>query len=255
MRQLLKRVLPRRLADVLRLIRYPDFELVAGPLTYNQDWLATAQKSTGFLYEEPFATAYRVGQQTGSWGTTEPRWRGYINCWAANHVKHLPGDFVECGVNRGGSALMVMRYLNFTTLAKRFYLLDTFSGFVDEYLMAEEKKLGRVARATEDCFAVVQETFRDFPNVCLIRGAVPDTLPQVDTNEICYLHLDMNSAIPELATAEFFWDRLVRGAVILSDDYGWTLHVAQKQALDEFAARRNVQILALPTGQGLIFKS
>ena len=34
----------------------------------------------------------------------------------------------------------------------------------------------------------------------------------------------MNCAAPELAAAEFFWDRLTTGAVVVLDDYGWDRH-------------------------------
>ena len=41
------------------------------------------------------------------------------------------GDFVECGVDRGGYSLTVVRYLDFGKLAEAFYLLDTYEGLVD----------------------------------------------------------------------------------------------------------------------------
>ena len=57
------------------------------------------------------------------------------------------------------------------------------------------------------------------------------------------------------AAAEFFWPRLVSGAVIILDDYGYSDdYVRQKRAFDTFARTKNVQVLLLPTGQGLIFK-
>jgi hypothetical protein len=48
---------------------------------------------------------------------------------------------------------------------------------------------------------------------------------------------------------------MVSGGVIVLDDYGWGgYHMEQKLGFDQFAARRDVDILSLPTGQGLIFK-
>ena len=79
-------------------------------------------------------------------------------------------------------------------------------------------------------------------------------LPQVDAEKIAFLSLDMNTRDPEIAAAECFWDRLVSGAAIVLDDYGWRKHVEQKRAFDEFARKRGVQVLSLPTGQGLILK-
>jgi hypothetical protein len=36
-----------------------------------------------------------------------------VACWAAPDAKSIPGDFVECGVNRGGMARAVMECVNF----------------------------------------------------------------------------------------------------------------------------------------------
>ncbi len=83
---------------------------------------------------------------------------------------------------------------------------------------------------------------------------IPDTLPQVKAEKVCYLLIDMNCAAPEIAAAEYFWDKLVSGAAIILDDYGWDGHIVQKQAMDEFARRKGVSVLQLPTAQGLILK-
>jgi len=64
----------------------------------------------------------------------------------------------------------------------------------------------------------------------------------------------MNCVIPEIAAAEYFWDKLVPGAAIVLDDYGWIGCEEQKYAFNEFAKRKGVPILCLPTGQGLIIK-
>jgi len=90
--------------------------------------------------------------------------------------------------------------------------------------------------------------------VRIIRGVIPQTLPQVDSERLAYLSIDLNCAAPEIAAAEFFWDRLVPGAVMLLDDYGFRRFAPQKRAFDDFARRKGVPILSLPTGQGMIIK-
>ena len=181
-------------------------------------------------------------------------WRAYVVCWAANKAKSLEGDFVECGVNKGRLSRAIMNYVNFKNLKKKFYLLDTFCGLSEKYISEQEKKHGITPGGYEECYESVKETFKDFNNVEIIRGTVPDTLPYVKAEKVCFLSLDMNCATPEIAAAEFFWDKLVSGAVIVLDDYGWSDHIVQKHAFDHFASRKGVQVLSLPTGQGLIFK-
>ena len=120
-------------------------------------------------------------------------------------------------------------------------------------LTAEELRRRRPA-SFEDSYETVRKTFRAFENVTIVRGVVPDTLEQVKSERIAYLSLDMNAAAPEVAAAEYFWPRMVSGAVMVLDDYGWPYHEVQKRELDAFAARRGVKVLPMPTGQGLIFK-
>jgi hypothetical protein len=225
---------------------------VAGPLTYNQDGLATVH-NCDFVRDARFAKAYAKGKSTGSWGSVDLQWRAFVACWAADKARHLEGDFVECGVNRGGLARTVIDYVDFPTLGKKFYLLDTFCGLVQQYVSEAEKQRGIEAGGYEECYDAVKETFAGF-NVEIIRGTVPDTLPQVKAEKVSYLSIDMNCALPEIAAADFFWNKLVSGAVMVLDDYGWTAHYEQKLAFDRFAVDKAVQVLSLPTGQGLIIK-
>jgi O-methyltransferase len=230
------------------------FSYYADPstITYQDDGLIAVYKDTTFLADPRFQAAYEAGRATGSWGEIEPRWRAYVVCWAAERATSLEGDFVECGVNRGGNAKTVMHYLNFQAVPKRFYLLDTFSGFPESQRAAAAScDLDRYV----NCYADVVQTFRAYPNAVIVRGAIPGTLSQIRTDKVAFLSIDMNCAEPEIAAAEFFWDRLVPGAAIVLDDYAcgpW--YIRQKQAFDAFAQARDVRVLPLPTGQGLIFK-
>ncbi len=228
--------------------------LIYGKATYNQDGLVTAHNAD-FMTEPRFAAAYRAGKATGSWAG-DLHWRAYIICWAAEYALKLDGDYVECGVNRGGYALAAMHYTDFKDQSRQFYLLDTFKGLDERYVSDEERQHGIVAATWgyEDCYDDVVQTFAPYPNVRIVQGTVPETLPQVDSDTICFLSIDMNNRDPEIAAADYFWDKLVSGGIIVLDDYGWRKHIAQKQAFDTFAQRRGISVLSLPTGQGLIFK-
>ena len=76
----------------------------------------------------------------------------------------------------------------------------------------------------------------------------------MSAKRVAYLHLDMNSAPPETAALAYFWDRLVAGAPVLLDDYAYHGYVSQKAAMDSFAREKGINILSLPTGQGLSVK-
>jgi O-methyltransferase len=224
------------------------------PITYNTDGIATANNAD-FIKEPRFARAYEAAKATKPWEGFTLQWRTYIVCWFADLVKNLDGDFVECGVNTGAYSRAVIEYIDFKKLNKTFHLLDTFEGLVSSLVSEEEKAAGidKYFNSYKDVYAQVQETFKDF-NVHIIKGMVPDTLEQCKAEKICYLSIDMNCVAPEIAAAEFFWNNIVKGGVIILDDYGFPMHIHQKTAFDKFAAEKKVSILSLPTGQGIIFK-
>jgi hypothetical protein len=251
----LKKAALRANAGLLNLMPGVPWQLIPGPLTYNQDGLATVI-NCDFLNDARFQEAYRLGEQTGSWKDAKIHWRIHVLCWAADKASRLEGDFVECGVNRGGFSRAVMHFVDFPRLGKTFYLLDTFRGLEDRLVSDAERKRGiGIGKwfQYEECYEEVCRTFEGLP-VVIIRGVIPDTLPQVKAAKVCYLSIDMNCVAPEIAAAEYFWDKLVPGAVIVLDDYGWEAHYEQKVAFDRFAAQQGVMVLALPTGQGLILK-
>jgi O-methyltransferase len=244
--------------NVQKVLRYLQTRVPVTVIpTYAGDSLVSWHNAE-FLSDPTFIRAYEAAVVRNSWDlNNDIRWRIHVLLWAAQRAAQMEGDFVECGVNRGGFSRAVIEYLDFEKLDKSFYLMDTFEGLVEKYISPEERAMG-ISRdhfsGYTDCFADVQEAFRPFPNVKLIRGPIPDTLPQSPPKKICYLSIDMNTVIPEIAAAEYFWDKLVSGAVIILDDYGHYLHINQKHAFDNFAIKHAVQVLMLPTGQGLIFK-
>lgn len=221
--------------------------------TYHEDGLAT-EHNCDFLQEPRFQQAYTLGRATGSWRGRELRWRVHVACWAAAHAAHLPGDFVECGVYRGGLARAIIDYTHFQSLEKRFYLFDTYEGIPEKAISEEERRLGRRPDEYKPCYEAVLETFAPFPNVAVVRGVVPEVLHTVPIERVAFLSLDMNVYQPEVAAAEFFWPKMSSGGIILLDDYGFRAYTPQKQAMDAFAKRHGVEILSLPTGQGLLLK-
>ena len=156
-----------------------------------------------------------------------------------------------------------MTRLDWDKLGKQFYLLDTFRGMDERFLSEQETATGGMERNRKNLttgfyvqgVSEVRANFSEWKNVFFIEGAIPETLPQVPTQKIAFLHIDMNCSPPEVAAARFFWDRLVPGAFVLLDDYAYHGYRPQKIAMDNFASEKKHSILSLPTGQGLLIKS
>ncbi|UUX50069.1 TylF/MycF family methyltransferase [Nisaea acidiphila] len=248
------------LADGRRLIKDQDGRSrVTMPVSFDADGLRT-EHSSSFLSSEKFREAYSAGANTGH-RICPPEhlhieWRVYICCWAATQALSLAGDFVECGVSTGITSRAVAEYCDFGTAEKTFYLFDTFAGVPldqaadDEVALSESKN----QRHYFDSYSLVLESFKDFPNVEVVKGKVPESLETVPFGAVAFLHVDMNIAYPEVAALEHFWPLLSPGAPVVLDDYGSQAHVSQKSAIDDWATRSGANILLLPTGQGLIIR-
>jgi hypothetical protein len=229
------------------------FNSIHGPMTYNTDGLATSN-NCDFINDPRFDAAYQSAKATNPWPNFTLMWRIHIVCWLAEYAKHFEGDFVECGVNTGSYARAIIEYINFNSTGKTFYLMDTFQGIDPAYVTNAEKEVGILNYKYRDTYNEVIETFKSFKTV-IIKGSIPATLNQCNVNKICYLSIDMNNLVPEIAALEYFWDKVVKGGVIILDDYGFPIHIEQKKAFDKFAAEKKHEILSLPTGQGLILKN
>ncbi len=230
-------------------------------LPYSQDGLLTIHNHD-FMIDPSFCRAYERGVSAAE-SDYRWHWRVHVGLWAAHSASKLKGDFIECGVNRGFLSSAIMEYLNWDSLGKTFYLMDTFSGLDERYVSDEElkrNKLDKNKRLLQNAFYTrdvnsVRANFSQWNNVQIIIGPIPDTLDAVEAESVAYLHLDMNCAPPEVAAFTYFWDRLVPGGFVLLDDYAYKGGAAQKAAMDDAAATKDLKIVSLPTGQGLLIKS
>jgi len=101
----------------------------------------------------------------------------------------------------------------------------------------------------------VRDNFTEWKNVEIVVGAIPETLPEIKSEQIAFLHLDLNCSMPEIAAMEALWHRLTPGAFVLLDDYAYDGYRSQKIGMDVWAGANNVPVLSLPTGQGLLIKA
>jgi hypothetical protein len=228
---------------------------------YEQDGLFSVH-SQAWREAPEFIAAYARGVQAAHGADPGVEWRTHVALWAAGAALSARGDFFECGVNAGFISSAIMHRLNWSKLARRFYLIDTFSGPVFDQYSPEEVASGRlrIAQSGLDQGAYVTDVdriranFSEWPNAIIVPGAVPEILHSLDLGEVAFVHIDMNCAAPDVAAFEFFWDRLSPGGVVLFDDYGYYGHDSQREAIDTAVRSAGVEILSLPTGQGLVVK-
>ena len=163
----------------------------------------------------------------------------------------IPGDFVECGVFRGGNALIAARIFEIHKSEKKVYLFDTFSGMsepteFDVSTSTNSPLLNKYLSAKRDNFtdwayAPIEEVKENFKkinllndNVIFIQGKVEDTLnqPEKIPTTISFLRLDTDWYESTKIELETLYKNLVVGGILVIDDYG--SFNGAKKAVDEF---------------------
>lgn len=228
---------------------------------YAQSGMATIH-NTGCLRDPKFQSAYKRGIKAAGvdYGI---EWKTYIVCWAASRaILAGKGDFVECGVNRGFMSSVIMSYLDWNMLGRNYYLVDTFNGIYEDMLSDKERAAGYIKNNRTSLAQGLYvkgadgaiKNFSEWPSARVIQGFVPKALKDIPKSSFAFVHLDMNNVTPEKAAAEHFWPLMIKGGVMLLDDYAFVGYGLSKEGMDDFARSVGAEILSLPTGQGILIK-
>jgi len=170
----------------------------------------------------------------------------------------IHGDFVECGVWKGGSMLAAaLTPDSLYNHDRDLYLFDTFSGMtnpteedIDISGINATDLLSQEERNEESniwCLAGVAEVKKTMAKSCYpekqihyVAGDVLDTLNDKAPEKIALLRLDTDWYESTKHELEVLFPRLVTGGVLIIDDYGhWK---GAKKAVDEYFANNKVSI-------------
>lgn len=167
----------------------------------------------------------------------------------------IPGDFVECGVWRGGSVMAMAQTLRSLGVTdRRIWLYDTFAGMTTPTTEDVEAGTGMSATAMlastavgdgnnvwcvagrADVEANVRSTGYPFEQFTFVEGDVAVTLPSDAPSSIALLRLDTDWYESTRLGLEILYPRLAVGGVCILDDYGhWQ---GARQAVDEYFERQ-----------------
>lgn len=191
---------------------------------YCEDGLISAHQHA-FVNEPRFKEAYDYAVRVSG---TDPqnRWRILIALWCVRQSMILPGDLIELGVNHGFTSGAIMHY--FRPIMRRFWLIDCWNkpGYNNDVTKIEAR------------FSCQQ----------IIVGELPDALWRIGSSKLAFIHFDLNDGRAEVESFLRLRDSMLKGTVILLDDYNYAGFEDTKKEWDTLG----LNIMPLPTGQGLI---
>jgi O-methyltransferase len=177
--------------------------------------------------------------------------RLYTTVMACKHAldRGIEGDFVECGVWRGGNAIAAAEIFKLYKSNKSVWLFDTFKGMTaptDSDVKASDGKTAKdkyIADQKEThnewCYASIGDVRQNFANrgltsnIFFVEGDVCQTLDRVMVpNKICVLRLDTDWYESTKKELEILYPKLSIEGCLINDDYGhWS---GSKKATDEY---------------------
>lgn len=155
---------------------------------------------------------------------------------------NLYGDMAEIGVYRGGSSYI----LGIADPSRFLYVCDSFEG-LPETTIEDKMETGYghgKGNFSDTTMEMVSTLLKDLPNKEIIKGFFPNEIihHQMCDNMYSMVHIDVDLYQPTLDCLEFFWDRMVDGGIIVSDDYQWRATPGVKRAFDKFCGDNNIQV-------------
>ena len=157
-------------------------------------------------------------------------------------VAQLPGDVVELGSSRCGTAIHLARWLRERGIAKVVYACDSFEGF-DRQELAKEQT-AKLTTLTDDAhtstsFEYVSKKLRALgfaETVKPVKGYFRETLPTLG-GPFCLALIDCDLQESMTYCAAWAFEKLVPGGLIAFDDYGSKSLQGAKLAVDEFVEK------------------
>ena len=136
------------------------------------------------------------------------------------------GNFAEVGVYKGGVAYFLAQHCKIEV-----HLFDTFEGIPNA---VEELDNHRNGDFQDTTFFEVDNLLLSFQNVVFHIGIFPSTAEDLDFEKFSFVHLDGDTYQTTIDGLNFFFPRMVKGGIIIIDDYNWEPCPGVNKAVDEF---------------------
>ncbi len=176
-------------------------------------------------------------------------------CWVLwktlRQATRLPGAVVECGVFRGGTALLAAETLCAEGQDRPLHLFDSFAGMPATRDGIDKFKAGDFGNTSAE---QVARLLGPYPFARLHVGFIPATFAGVDVERIAWAHIDVDIYQSVRDCIAWVYPRLATGGYLVFDDYGFPSCPSARRAVDEAFTSLPEVPLYLPTGQCLVVK-
>ena len=154
--------------------------------------------------------------------------------------EEVPGDFVECGVYRGGSAGVLGYEAKRSKFSRRLWLYDSFAGMPETVEKDDDSSrslTGSYVGSEKQTRRIMHRLKVPPEQYTIVVGLFEDTFPAAERVEIALLHIDCDFYNPVKLSLEKFYEFVQPGGYVLLNDYGY--FQGSRLATDEFISQLN----------------
>lgn len=163
----------------------------------------------------------------------------------------LRGDVVECGVYKGGTALLLARAMARSSANGRLLLFDTFQGLPEASEGVDSLGEGGFNETSLDA---VRALLSAYSFVSIRPGLIPDSFAGLDVERIAFAHVDLDLYQSIQGALAYIYPRMVPSGIIVLDDYGFPSCPGARRAVEEFFDDKPEVPFCLTTGQAMVVK-
>ena len=132
----------------------------------------------------------------------------------------IPGDFVECGVYKGGSAAVLSRHLG----RRHLWLYDSFEGMPETSANDGETArewIGDCVASVEDVREIMTAVSTGPERYTICKGWFRDTFMDTRPSQVALLHCDCDWYESVTLVLETFYPLVPVGGCVILDDFGF----------------------------------
>lgn len=148
-------------------------------------------------------------------------------------AKCKEGELLEVGVWRGGTGALISRVAELSGITEMVLLCDTFEGVVkcsenDNFYCGKEH--------SDTSISIVEELLQKMKlnNAKIYKGIFPeDNHEQFIDKKYRFVHIDVDVYQSAKDVFEFVWKNVVKGGIVVFDDYGFITTQGVTKLLDQ----------------------
>ncbi|MFW6338367.1 MAG: TylF/MycF/NovP-related O-methyltransferase [Alkalispirochaetaceae bacterium] len=172
-----------------------------------------------------------------------------------SQLSSVPGDLVEVGLWRGGSAGLMGLAIDKFRLERHLWLADTFAGVVKAGPRDDYYKGGEHADTSLEIVQGFLNNLR-LTGFTVLSGVFPEeTAHLVECDAIALCHIDVDVYRSAKDVADWVWPRMPVGGILVYDDYGFYGCEGVTAFVNEEADRADRLVIQNLNGHAVVVKT